>query len=563
VFSETKFSIEVLFSAKNCTWKVGDFGLTSEGTSRGVRTTHYARGTSCYRAPELLKEFPVFSNKVDIFALGCILFELVTGGKKAFQSDFFIHEYRSRDQLKIPFTEKIDESSRTEFEGEIYRMLAADRTDRPSSRNLRQKFALNRSVAVGHACHGRGDNQKSILAFTKAIQQGSSDSSIWRPLGDSYQAMGYYDKAILAYESAIEAGLIDPALLIVMGAAHYASLDYRNAISTYRLAMKKDPRNVNLWILIGDAYAHNKQYKEAIRMLRKALTKSGNNVTLLEKLAKIYYVSGDIEKAFKIYPPLRPVSTSPKLEVPKQHHVPQYDESLRSPQSSEFTKLYGWGSRPNPGNLKIDTSAACLEHNPIEDDQLTLSLIEVTADGITATMTRKPRVKKLRVNGLGGSPSGGAFQSPALCTPSDLTNQSWPNVSIIAKRQQIAQLSNIIDAYSSLTISVGTLVAALEGYSPEHFDQTAVHYGDVVVVKEIFEDGWVLGIKLKKKVWEDDYFNANIYPSPDTISEGQRKGSTSAGKIERRESESETQAYLFELIHFCHSEEWENVLNFL
>ena len=215
-------------------------------------------------------------------------------------------------------------------------MLAADRTDRPSARNLRHKFAQNRSVAVGHACNKKGDHQKSILAFTKAIQQGSSDSSIWRPLGDSYQAVGCYDKAIMAYESAIEAGLADPALLIAMGTAYCANLDYSNAISTYQLAMKKDPRSVNLWIMIGDSYAHNKQYKEAIRMLRKALRKSGNNVVLLEKLAKIYYASGDIEKAFKIYPPLRPVSISPKLEVPKQRHVPKYDESPRSPQSNDF-----------------------------------------------------------------------------------------------------------------------------------------------------------------------------------------------------------------------------------
>ena len=138
----------------------------------------------------------------------------------------------------------------------------------------------------------------------------------------------------------------------------------------------------------------------------------------------------------------------------------------------------------------------------------------MAADGTsitTATMTRKPRVKKLRVNGLGGSPFGGPFLSPALYTPpSDLPGQ---NVSIIAKRQQIAQLSNIIDVYSSRTISVGTLVAALEGYLPEHFDQTAIHYGDIVEVKEIFEDGWVLGIKMKKKVWEDDYVNVSVYPN--------------------------------------------------
>ena len=58
-------------------WKLADFGLLSKGTSVGTQKTEYARGTVCYRAPEILAEHErIYNNKVDIWALGCILYEL-------------------------------------------------------------------------------------------------------------------------------------------------------------------------------------------------------------------------------------------------------------------------------------------------------------------------------------------------------------------------------------------------------------------------------------------------------------------------------------------------------
>jgi serine/threonine protein kinase len=60
--------------------------------------TLYARGTPCYRAPELIRESHgvgterKYTNAVDIWSLGCVLFELLFR-KKAFKDDFSVHEY--------------------------------------------------------------------------------------------------------------------------------------------------------------------------------------------------------------------------------------------------------------------------------------------------------------------------------------------------------------------------------------------------------------------------------------------------------------------------------------
>lgn len=61
---------------------MADFGLTCEGTSTRDIFTEFSHGTPGYRAPELVdSDEHTFSNKVDIWALGCIPFELATGAK--------------------------------------------------------------------------------------------------------------------------------------------------------------------------------------------------------------------------------------------------------------------------------------------------------------------------------------------------------------------------------------------------------------------------------------------------------------------------------------------------
>jgi serine/threonine protein kinase len=95
----------VLYSSNGNLWKIADFGLTVEGTSKRAITTVYSRGTEGYRAPELLLDNPKFSSKVDIWALGCILYELASG-KKAFASDLQARDFsfsQSTLPVSIPF----------------------------------------------------------------------------------------------------------------------------------------------------------------------------------------------------------------------------------------------------------------------------------------------------------------------------------------------------------------------------------------------------------------------------------------------------------------------------
>jgi serine/threonine protein kinase len=77
--------------------------FTADATSKRGRTTVAAQGTPAYRAPELLREKATFANKVDIWNLGTVIYELIAL-RPLFDSDFRVQEYdRNPDKMASIF----------------------------------------------------------------------------------------------------------------------------------------------------------------------------------------------------------------------------------------------------------------------------------------------------------------------------------------------------------------------------------------------------------------------------------------------------------------------------
>lgn len=101
-----------------------------------------------YRAPELLKEDMKFNNKTDIWAFGCIYYEVATGFK-LFPNDNMVLHYSTTKELDWPVPWPVS--------GELFRglpvdqfinlhteMLCLDPSGRPSTEKLLQTlFALH------------------------------------------------------------------------------------------------------------------------------------------------------------------------------------------------------------------------------------------------------------------------------------------------------------------------------------------------------------------------------------------------------------------------------------
>jgi serine/threonine protein kinase len=124
-----------LYSLPQDVWKIADFGLTSEATTNRAITTHSSRGTGGYRAPELLGEDANFTNKVDIWALGCILHE-IAARHRTFSSDYNTAEFaRSGSTLTVD-AELSPTILRAHINECLKEMLDADPVKRPSISRL-------------------------------------------------------------------------------------------------------------------------------------------------------------------------------------------------------------------------------------------------------------------------------------------------------------------------------------------------------------------------------------------------------------------------------------------
>ena len=74
-------------------WVLIDFRCASEGTCKSLVLTTGTKGSPHYFSPEMKRKMN-FNNKVDIWAMGCILYELCTNSK-AFVSDSSLFFYAS------------------------------------------------------------------------------------------------------------------------------------------------------------------------------------------------------------------------------------------------------------------------------------------------------------------------------------------------------------------------------------------------------------------------------------------------------------------------------------
>ena len=138
----------VLYSGKGKVWKLSDFGLTSKGTSEVAHTTTSSRGTECYRSPELMQDKAEYSAKVDIWALGVILHELVTG-TKPWKSDGAVMEYyRSKQQLDIQLNEGFGDHAKSVVCKSIAYMFQRRPSSRPRASEIFNRFSAQYALAV-------------------------------------------------------------------------------------------------------------------------------------------------------------------------------------------------------------------------------------------------------------------------------------------------------------------------------------------------------------------------------------------------------------------------------
>jgi serine/threonine protein kinase len=137
---------------------LADFGSTKEGTSNTAQITKGGHGTKGYRAPELFQPPPgtaEYTNKVDIWSMGCILYELAVG-QRPFQDDWATFRYANAGRdLRVSIED-------TRIKKWILRSLPIKSSSRPSASALLDEFITYLSYAT------KLDQAKAALMLARA-----------------------------------------------------------------------------------------------------------------------------------------------------------------------------------------------------------------------------------------------------------------------------------------------------------------------------------------------------------------------------------------------------------
>lgn len=131
---------------------MADFGFSSEATSGSLKGSGHGRGHDGYRPPEVLKEESQYNNKADIWAMGCILYELAVG-RKAFSNDWATWNYTVSQGInfEIPLDENFSDACKVPIAKNITRMLAIDPQSRPSATSFVDEFKQNFQITQSPA----------------------------------------------------------------------------------------------------------------------------------------------------------------------------------------------------------------------------------------------------------------------------------------------------------------------------------------------------------------------------------------------------------------------------
>jgi len=171
----------VLYSTATGHWKLTDFGFTMTCALNETKSCELGLGSPGYRAPELVRETKTFSPGVDVWAIGCILFE-IWKKKQAFDDDYAVHHYATSDfgfDALFPF----DNTDDPDLRRVLTQTLNPENRNRPSSADLHQQISGKLWRSIGDDLLSRQVYNDAIKAYERGISQtGVQSDPIHGPL---------------------------------------------------------------------------------------------------------------------------------------------------------------------------------------------------------------------------------------------------------------------------------------------------------------------------------------------------------------------------------------------
>lgn len=128
-----------LFLTRAAEVKLGDFGIARDVTNSDLTDAGLTVGTHAYMAPEQITGDDSISGKADLYALGCCLFEMLSG-RKPFLGDNFAQLFEQHLRAEPPHVQAFVPDCPDALDAIIHQLLAKSPDQRPF--NARQVQGL-------------------------------------------------------------------------------------------------------------------------------------------------------------------------------------------------------------------------------------------------------------------------------------------------------------------------------------------------------------------------------------------------------------------------------------
>ncbi len=130
-----------LFLTREGELKLGDFGIARDLHNADLTSTGMTVGTHAYMAPEQITGDASISGKADLYALGCCLYEMLTG-RKTFNGENFAQLFEQHLRTPPPRVRDLVPTCPQELDDIVNDLLAKRPEDRPFNARKVQAMML-------------------------------------------------------------------------------------------------------------------------------------------------------------------------------------------------------------------------------------------------------------------------------------------------------------------------------------------------------------------------------------------------------------------------------------
>ena len=163
------------------------------------------------------------------------------------------------------------------------------------------KYRAETCCIVGNYYSLKGNHEKAIMYFQRALKLNSKFLFAWTLMGHGYLEMKNTGAAIEAYRSAVDINPRDYKAWYGLGQTYELLQMYFYALYYYRKVTMLRPYDSRMWFALGLSFEKLDRLEEAKRSYERAVVNNDREGNATSALAKLYKHEGHMDKAAKYY----------------------------------------------------------------------------------------------------------------------------------------------------------------------------------------------------------------------------------------------------------------------